>query len=318
MGSPATPPRPHSPQLSLTQSQSRPGTPPARPGSPFRNVNRSSAPVPVRPQSPALATGYSIPPPLPPSEIEVTLVIRDIPRASITVEKPFTIPFDLTISAPPSTPSRVLSLVVQHLQPPRISLVSPPIPAPDTSTFSPRSQQLSLSGFTSPSPTFATFNYALAHQKLLGQAQRQDGLEEININPNRLDNGVVMLPAPTFNGPDELTKSTSGVVFLGASTVFLPPVELTSPSSESHSDGFVDDGTAPTQRNLTATQEFELSYMPLRPGFTTLRGLRVLLIDGKSGLEKLDEDEAGGIRKAPEVQVLKEWDVIGEVWVKSS
>jgi len=59
--------------------------------------------------------------------------------------------------------------------------------------------------------------------------------------------------------------------------------------------------------------DFELQYTPLRNGFVPVGGLRVLLLEDRvQGAE-----EAYLARRTGGLVVLKEWDVIGEIWVKS-
>jgi hypothetical protein len=60
--------------------------------------------------------------------------------------------------------------------------------------------------------------------------------------------------------------------------------------------------------------DFVLEYTPLRTGFVPVGGLRVLLVEDQvQGAE-----EAYPERRSSNVPVvLKEWDVIGEIWVKS-
>jgi hypothetical protein len=115
--------------------------------------------------------------------------------------------------------------------------------------------------------------------------------------------------------------------FLGASTLLVPPMTLvrTHPESELSSVGPGDgdndsrgDTTARTSAAITGKEvqfwDFELEYTPLRFGFVPVGGLRVLLVEDRvQGAE-----EAYPERGSSDVPVvLKEWDVIGEIWVKS-
>lgn len=127
------------------------------------------------------------------------------------------------------------------------------------------------------------------------------------------------MPPPFFQGHDELksVKSSAGVVFVGPSTVFLPPVEL---APEPDQSGAADEaGDEPIVEKLQAVQDFELTYMPLVKGFGTVGGLRVLLVEDKhdGDAEVLEEDVHDGKSHRREAKILKEWDVIGEVWVSS-
>ncbi|KAF8078173.1 hypothetical protein FPV67DRAFT_1662915 [Lyophyllum atratum] len=286
------PSRPQSPQ----PNQSRPGTPPPhRPSSPSQN--RPSSIGSPRPQSPFQALTAPIP------DIEVNLVTRDMPRDIIRVEKPFTIPFTLVLSTPLTlgreTPRRVIKLVVQHLQPPRIGAAALNTPAPPVEAFSPR---LPSSGFSTPSSTAPTFNYALAHQKLVAAASpRQGALDDLERNSRRPDGDATSLPPPYFSGPDELRSRSTSVLYIGSSALYLPAIELS-----------VTKGYAADQ--MVAVQDFEVSYMPTQKGFTTVGGLRVLLVEDRfmSESDSADDTYHSGASRA---RVLKEWDVVSEVWV---
>lgn len=99
------PPRPSSPQ----HAPSSPGTPAIRPGSPFRS--RTGTPsVSARPQSPgpvpAASSQIALSNPARPPDLEVDLVVRHIPRESITIQKPFTITCKLSVSASVPSASR--------------------------------------------------------------------------------------------------------------------------------------------------------------------------------------------------------------------
>ena len=54
--------------------------------------------------------------------------------------------------------------------------------------------------------------------------------------------------------------------------------------------------------------------MPRKSGFLTIGGLRVLIIEDRLVEE---EDSVDGAPLPSEPRILKEWVVIGEVWVKS-
>jgi trafficking protein particle complex subunit 13 len=110
--------------------------------------------------------------------------------------------------------------------------------------------------------------------------------------------------------------------FLGASTLLVPPMTLARTHSESELSSVGPGGDATTGTGAAATTtgkevqfwNFELEYTPLRTGFMPVGGLRVLLVEDRvQGAE-----EAYPERRSSSVSVvLKEWDVIGEIWVKS-
>ena len=110
---------------------------------------------------------------------------------------------------------------------------------------------------------------------------------------------AVILPPPYFDGSDEHQARLNNVTFIGSSVLLLPPIELAATSQ-------------PGEQKLTAIQEFELSYLPIRKGFTTVGGIRVLLID--DSFVKDTEDFMRG-EKHRRARTLKEWDIISEVWV---
>ncbi|KAK0448380.1 uncharacterized protein EV420DRAFT_1567611 [Desarmillaria tabescens] len=284
------PPRPRSPQ----HSQSRPSSPvpTSRPGSPFRN--RPASVGPSRAQSP----------PLPPTTnpipgIDVHLIVRDFPRSSIALQKPFTISCTLTIST--SIPfdkrhfTRILTLAVQHVQPPK----NVPVPASVNNLMATQSDsftRVSTSGFSTPSPTSTLFNYPLAQQKLLVASPRQTMLE--------IDTNEALLPPPFSEvPPDECKIPQSGVGFCGASAIFLSPIQLSAADSVELST------------KVSASQDFELTYIPLQPGFVSFGGLRALLVEDKFTSTIIGMD--GFAEALEKARTLKVWDVVGEVWVPS-
>ncbi|KAJ7771797.1 hypothetical protein B0H16DRAFT_196241 [Mycena metata] len=277
--------RPGSPKL----PQSRPGSPTPRPGSPFRN--RPPSTVVGRPQTPPQQ-----PLPLPVPDVDVSLMVRDVPRDSIKLETPFKISFTLVVAAEVSPGRRrSLTLAVQHLQPPRATLptILPPNPPPE-----PYSPRFTSPGFSTPSPMSATFNVALAHQKLLGVSSTRALDESVN-------DGRWALPPPFFEGADELKAAQSGVVFSGASALFLQPIELF--RSEEQADGDEE------SNKVQEAQDFELHYMAISKGFSTVGGLRVILLEDKY----LDDSPDSRPLFRPEAKTLKEWDVVAEVWVST-
>ncbi|KAJ7168080.1 hypothetical protein C8R43DRAFT_983023 [Mycena crocata] len=284
------PARPQSPQ-------SRPGspTPLQRPGSPFRN--RPPSTVVGRPQTPPPQVAHF---PLP--DIDVSLTVRDLPRDSIKLENPFDIFFTLVASAVVSAGRRrSLTLAVQHLQPPRTtaSTIFPPNPPPES--YSPR---VTSPGFSTPSPMSATFNYPLAHQKLLAVSPTRQGLDDGG------DGTAWALPPPFFEGADELRVAKSGAVFCGASAVILPPIEFARPVSGHDKVGGEEEDVKVHQ-----AQDFELSYMPVVKGFSTVGGIRVLLLEDKYLDESSDAQDDKPLRT--EIKILKEWDVVAEIWVST-
>ncbi|KAF8894395.1 hypothetical protein BD779DRAFT_1660406 [Infundibulicybe gibba] len=304
-------PRPHSPQL----SQSRPATPPpARPGSP--SWPRTTSAAPPRSQSPQQLPLTTHTPP----DISITLVIRHFPSHAIAMEKPFKITLALALST--SMPldkehqRRLMTLVVQHQQP--AQALTSPLAHAIPETFSPR---LPSSGFSTPPSTIPnSFNYALAHQKLLAVSPRQSLIEEperYRLDPANTNTDLVILPPPFFEGADELSAVQSpGVIFVGSSAVFLPPVELL-PAADAVTRIPGIAGTDQSKlKRWHAVQEFELTYIPTQPGLITIGGLRVLLVDDKlTNADGLFGDESKQQSKRSHAHVLREWGVIAEAWV---
>ncbi|GJE86793.1 DUF974-domain-containing protein [Phanerochaete sordida] len=356
-----TPPRVGSPQLSQ-----RPMSPPVsggapapyRPGSPFRRGTATGS-LSTLPQSPTVAAPPTPNPALrrPDENVDVHLVVTSIQRDSIYLGKPFTIAFTATVSAPVALSTvgqprkqRVLSLVVQHVEPPRPASASllPSAPAPSTiDTWSPR---LPSSGFSTPSP------YGTPHrgdfpdnlaQRLLVASPRQatfsasdaddedDGGELTPAPPTREDRITVVLPPPFSAGDSADAPRTQAAKFLGPSALFLPRVHLLGPqlgagddaaarghghsasesSVESDADSDLHATLVPRAPRVLASADFELTFVPVKAGFAAVGGLRVLLAE-----DRVVEGEDAQERPLwlAEARTLREWDVVAEVWVKSS
>jgi hypothetical protein len=196
---------------------------------------------------------------------------------------------------------RKLAFAIQHLQVPKISPIQPQTAVPEI--LSPR---LSSSGFSTPSSATAAFNYALAHQKILDasfQAKSPDGTRtpQASDESQGVDTTVPILPPPYFDGNEELKGDFSGVLPMGSSAVFLPPVQISS-------------GDAGTPSN-PIVQDFELTFVPTKPGFCRVGGLRVLLVQDK-GISDFQEFEIDQTSQT-KAQTLKEYEVIAETWVST-
>jgi len=323
----ALPPHLKKAVASPQQPPSRPTSPGPgqRPGSPFRTNSRPPS-VSARPQSPVPST------PLFPNNthnIETNLIVRSIPRDSLAVGKPFAIQFTLVLSCPLPSERRGhglrLSLIIQHLLPPR---TLPPPPPPSTNppvpfeVYSPRGSR--SPGFSTPSPTFATFNYGLAHQKLLIASQSQTASSPLTLaddgqqTPKSTD-FMVALPPPFFTAADENLhqKRQGNVSFFGQSAVVLPVVELKeqamAATSDADSDSEDEDERKGPPLRLYTTQDFELSFVALQTGFATVGGLRLLLADDRF-VRDGDGDEEMHVKRT-EAHTLKEWDVVSEVFI---
>ena len=294
----SSPSRPHSPSL----SQSRPGTPP-RPGSPA--IGRASISSIIRPQSPQQP---SIPPSLPLPELEVQLLVRSIPRQGIQLEKPFSISFSAIISSGIPPPGKGLTrrrikLAIQHTRP---RTIPPPTSSQPVEALSPRIP--SSSGFSTPSSAPTTFNYALAHQKILAASSQLPAPEPSPPDDDMSSVEVNVLPPPYFEGGSDDPKhsASSGVSFLGPSTTFLPMLDLLISNAQTKGD-------APSK--IQAVQDFNLSFVGLRKGFSTIGGMRILLVDDHLTQGEQEEDDKNIPTKR--AHILREYAVVGEVWVSS-
>ena len=198
---------------------------------------------------------------------------------------------------------RKLAFAVQYLQPPKPSSTSAPLSStlPAAGAFSPR---LPSSGFSTPLSATATFNYALAHQKILDASLRPSSVDgTVNVpltdEPATFDPNVPILPPPFFDSPP--ASELTGVLPIGPSATLLPHVQI--------STG--DFGTA----SNPIVQDFQLTFVPTKTGFCRVGGLRVLLVQDK-GTSDFQEFEVENTSQS-RAQTLKEYDVIAEVWVSS-
>ncbi|KAH9946330.1 DUF974-domain-containing protein [Epithele typhae] len=361
-----TPPRPQSPQFPLQRAMSPPaGQPPApyRPSSPFRGRTASVGP-PARSNthSPGPSTTFAQQMQRLPEDVEVDLVVSSIPRDSIALDKPFTIGFSVIAQAPAPIArhneprrQRVISLVVQHVQPPKqLSVAAAVASAVATSTgMAPPSQsqgawtpRVPSSGFSTPSP-YATplrgdFTDTLAQRLLVASPRRLHAGDSDASDGGETPNAAALAGGRVYDLPpperrEQAAAAAEGLLFLGASARFLPPLRLPMPSPLASSSGtggharIASDATdssadsdasdnkplvAPDRLKSVASQAFELDYLPLKSGFLSVGGLRVLLVEDRL-VEEEDTEGAGLPQLAAEPRVLKEWDVVAEVWVKS-
>ncbi len=127
-------------------------------------------------------------------------------------------------------------------------------------------------------------------------------------------------PEPTAGGDVGRYEKLRGAThFLGPSTLLVPSMMFartipeTSTSSTDSGEGDKTDESSGATKKEERFWEFELTYAPLKTGFVLVGGLRVLLledrVDGGAGVFP-DKRTAAPV-------MLREWDVIGEIWVKS-
>lgn len=282
------PSRPY-PSPSGSQPQSRPGTPALG--------QRAASPVP---RTSVSSEKHAVPHTSPP-ELEVQLFVRHVPRDDIVIEKPFSVAFSVFISSTvqPGRENlkRKVTLAVQHVR--RRRHPSLPKVEPPREPFSPR---LPYSGFSSPASTpTGGFNYALAHQKILASSPRP-AIAEIAAAESHSDN-LRDIPPPFYEGGSGNAADGRNILtFVGQSLTILPSFDI----DYSH--------TAGQPAKVQHTQDFELTFVGLRSGFSIIQGLRILLTEDQLADEAEQLDDKSKKRK---VEILKEYDTVAEVWISS-
>lgn len=240
----------------------------------------------------------------PTPELEVQLFVRHIPRNDITIEKPFSIAFSLVVSSAvrPGREQlkRRVTLAVQHVRRQRRPSSLPKV-GPQQESFTPR---LPYSGFSSPaSATAGGFNYALAHQKILTSSPRPSAAEVIV--PEGHNDNLHGFPPPFYEGGAENTAgdiTRNVLTFVGQSVTILPSIDIDYSQYIAKPD---------QPARVQHTQDFELTFISLRSGFSIIQGLRVLLTDDQP-VEEVEQ-----LARKSVVETLKEYDTVAEVWVAS-
>ncbi|QRW04315.1 hypothetical protein RhiLY_03314 [Ceratobasidium sp. AG-Ba] len=324
------------------QAQRRPGSP-----APY-NKNRASVPVPGRPQSPALASHRPMSPSLSGSfsstatgpivapvggvgvagrekekDIEVDLVVHQIP-GTVYLDQPFKVkcavgvqaslpptplpssPFatsDPATAEPalletPKPPRRLIRLAIQHTHPTPPAPAAPPAPmAPEVS--SPRAL---LSALSSPG----------------GGATPRIG-PQLDLGAVLQGEPIASATIPGFPTPYSSTAPTGSPAFLGASLHILPPIILSEPATYPEIGPLASIAkNRPGPARGEGWSEFDLKFVPLGAGgggMKRIGGLRVLVIEDR---ELRGDDQGAGEEDAKGGSVVKEWDVIGEVWAERS
>lgn len=297
VGTPSSP-RLHSPQLPPSRSAS-PG--PHRPASPFRN--RPVVPIP-RPQSPAgsiVNTAAPAPQAFPSvigpeqiSDVQVDLVTMRKVQQPVHVYDRFTIEFKLTVSAsiPKGIQNQTVSIVVQHLRPPRASSAA-------ESSVANSNRDL-MGGFSTSSQVR---NAPTVPDRLLATSSSV----QINSGRNNLLPLSPSLPPPHFGTADQIRDAKlKGCTLVGPSSLALESIKLCTPAAQSSRED-----VHPAART-EGSRQFELTFIPLQTGYICVGGLRILLVD-----HELSDTEASVHRVVKEPRTLREYDVVGEVWVSS-
>ena len=254
------------------------------------------------------------------SDVRVDLILRQIDRESITVEKPFLVKCNLVVSVtmPSSRGSaakrrRILTLAIQHVQPPRV------LRSPVISSFLEKK-------ITLPKASSSPFSPSVSKRQSLPQATPSQDISTYD-QLGSVFTEIPLLPAPFAEGEDESKfMGSSGVVYLGKSSILLDPIELLCGETDKPTDATHEDDTSdvnePDNERVLTVRNFELSYMSLRKGFCTFGGLRVLLLkdawideDGPASNSGMEGEE--GIAPRTQARILEEWGVIGELWIKT-
>jgi len=275
---------------------------------------------PPRPQSPLTSAGAGNHPPITADPIDVDLVVRSIPHGALLVDKPFRVACTLGVAASVRKGrQRTLSLAVQHVQMPSAAAAAPVpevviAPAATASHLPPPA-----GAGTRPSSPASRTPVALLDGPLSGSPRTtQLAGAESDESPSHLQ---LPPPKPMVGDEGRYEKLRGATHFLGPSTLLVPPMTFTRtiPETTTSLSSGGDEGEVGIGAAVSGTKkeerfwEFELAYAPLKIGFVPVGGLRVLLLE-----DRVDGGEEAYLDKRTSVPVsLREWDVIGEIWVKS-
>jgi hypothetical protein len=255
--------------------------------------------------------------------VDMDLVVRSIPRGTLHAGKPFCVACTLGVTASVREgQQRTLSLAVQHVQPSTAPSTNPETAPPvsttatttTTATTSRLASAVAMALASSPSPTPRAPS-ALLFGPLVGSSHATQPAEQEEDDPA----SRIPPPEPMQGDEARYDKLRGATRFLGASTLLVPPMTLvrthpessSAPGSGGGSDNDVNGGD--TTGKEVGFWDFELEYTPLRTGFVPVGGLRVLLLEDRVH----SAEEVYPQRRSSVPLVLKEWDVIGEIWVKS-
>ncbi|KAG8724135.1 hypothetical protein FRC09_000209 [Ceratobasidium sp. 395] len=345
-----TTPRPNSPAPYIKNRASAPV--PNRPQSPAPGRPMS----PSVGSFSGVGVGVVGPPQVPTGrEVEVDLVVREIP-GSVYLDRPFKVKCALGVMAvlpvPPPAPTptpatdaqlvdissdppppppdppkpkraRLIRLAIQHTHNTPPQPVVPPVPmAPEVS--SPRALLSALS-----SPGGAATPRAGAGPSISTINATAQGQTQVPI----IDLGSILQGEPptsekSFPSPYSSTAPSESPAFLGSSLHILPPILLSTPAVYPEIGSYAAIARAKQAQGPIkgeAWVEFELGFVCLggrRDGgagrMKRVGGVRVLVVedrevDVEGGVEGDGEGSGGGVKGG---SVVREWDVIGEVWVE--
>jgi len=259
--------------------------------------------------------------------VDVDLVVRSIPRAALHASKPFSVACTLAVAASVREgQQRTLTLAVQHVQQPSArptpsGKTAPPVPGTTTTTVATAATHARLA--SAVATAIASSIAPRAPSAALGGSPRATQLAEQEVEEDPLARALRRIPPPEPMPGDEARyeKLRGATRFLGASTLLVPPMTLVraaTAESESESSAPGGGGGDATTGGAGPRKEeqfwdFELEYTPLRTGFVPVGGLRVLLVEDRVHATEDVHPE----RRTTGPVVLKEWDVVGEIWVKS-
>jgi trafficking protein particle complex subunit 13 len=323
--------RPHSPQPALSGPTTPPGSPvPFKPRPPSQQASRPQSPASIMPPSSTLQARQ---------DLEVDLVVGSIPSSHIPLEQPFTVGFELTLSAllPAPGKTRLVYLMVQHLQPtppppalpvghPTSALVSPS-PRHSVDVSSPKSHisrnfQRDPEPPESASPTMSpkrgAFNFGLGLAQTLVESPLLNHTEEPQApppDPHGRQSPITVSSRPTpirLPPPFSSSIKSLSVLPLGASVISLQPYQFVRPQP---------DTSMPEVSSIHAKAdvmlEFECTFVPMRKGLANVGGLRVLLIEDREVETDSQNDLMSISHVHAEAKILREWDVVGEIWITS-
>lgn len=237
--------------------------------------------------------------------------------AQALVEQPLPLACTLTLAIPARSlfagASRVLTVAVQHVRlPPPAPQIAPVVLHPADrgpgGTFTPRLP----SGYSTPTtvvpaapaPQRVAFDAALTDRLLAASPRRAlFPFSPATEGPPASGASLKLPPPIPVPGDESKYERMRGTLPLGVSAVVLPPLRLSAPSE-------ADAGLA------TGSVEVTLEYLPLKKGFNAIGGLRVYLIDDRVAGRAAEGDDDKPERWNQEAKLLREWDIVGEIWVE--
>ena len=283
-------------------------------------------PISPRSQTPVTFTAAgnavaSAPPSSIPTEpLDVDLIVTNIPPGPITVGQPFDVNFRLGISSILREGCRkIVSIAIQHVQ----TVSPPPTAAPNASTAAFPFAPAPVDGITSPRLGHANLG-SIASNPLSRTPSQGPSFDDKMLvkspQQQQLGGEIRLLRPIPVSGDEERYAKVDDVRFIGSSVQILQPIALTSPAHSQVADDSSDDETlASVEAHVKSSRiegyaDFDLTWLPLRPGLLSVGGIRASLIDSRmEDIQGEKTSELDGLSP----RTLKEWDIIGEVWAVS-